>query len=98
MKAQKRNVATEMIADLKQINATLKSGKPLHEKFTVRTVRAVPEHGKYDAAAVRATREIVGVSQPVFAEMLGVSAALVRAWECDLREPALNLCYRRLPG
>jgi hypothetical protein len=44
MKAQKRNVATEMIADLKQINAALKSGRPLHEKFTVRTVRAVQHH------------------------------------------------------
>jgi DNA-binding transcriptional regulator YiaG len=88
MKSRKRNVAAEIIDDLKQINAALKSGTPLREKFTVRIVRSVPEPGKYDAAAVRATRELVAVSQPIFAEMLGVSAALVRAWECGQRKPA----------
>jgi len=30
----------------------------------------------------------VGVSQSVFAKMLGVSAALVRSWECGQRKPA----------
>ncbi len=34
------------------------------------------------------TRELVGVSQPIFAKMLGVSPALVRAWECGQRKPA----------
>jgi putative transcriptional regulator len=37
---------------------------------------------------VRKTREGVGVSQPVFARMLGVSAALMRSWECGQRKPA----------
>ena len=88
MNVNKRNIATEIIADLKQIHATLKAGVPLREKYTVRTVRAVPDPGKYGAADVRAARELVGVSQPVFARMLGVSAALVRSWECGQRKPA----------
>jgi putative transcriptional regulator len=37
---------------------------------------------------VCSTRQVVGVSQPVFARMLGVSAALVRSWECGQRKPA----------
>ena len=85
---RKRNIGHEIIADLKELHATLKAGIPLREKYTVRTVRVVPDPGEYDAADVRATRELVGVSQPVFARMLGVSAALVRSWECGQRKPA----------
>jgi len=88
MKAKKRNIAREIIADLKEINATMKAGIPLREKYTVRTVRTVPDPSAYDSAAVRRTRELVGVSQPVFARMLGVSPALVRSWECGQRKPA----------
>jgi DNA-binding transcriptional regulator YiaG len=88
MKTRKRNIGREIIGDLKDLHATLKAGTPLREKYTVRTVRAVPDPGNYDAADVRATRELVGVSQPVFARMLGVSPALVRSWECGQRKPA----------
>lgn len=88
MKRKRRNVAQEIIADLTELNATLRAGTPLHEKFTVRTVRVVPEPGKYNSAAVRQTRALVGVSQPVFARMLGVSPALVRSWEIGQRKPA----------
>ena len=88
MKTKKRNIGREIINDLKEFNATLEAGIPLHEKFTVRTVRFVPDPGHYDAAGVQATRELVGVSQPIFARMLGVSPALVRSWECGQRNPA----------
>ena len=88
MKVTKRNIAREIIADLKEMHATVTAKIPLREKYTVRTVRSVPDPARYDAAGVRATRELVGVSQPVFAGMLGVSAALVRSWECGQRKPA----------
>jgi DNA-binding transcriptional regulator YiaG len=88
MKPKKRNIGRKIIADLREMHAAVKSGIPLREKYTVRTVRTVPDPGKYDAAGVRRTRELVGVSQPVFAQMLGVSAALVRSWECGQRKPA----------
>jgi DNA-binding transcriptional regulator YiaG len=88
MKNRKRNVAREIIADLKELNATLKAGVPAREKYTFRSVRSVPEPGKYNAGAVRKTRALVGVSQAVFARMLGVSAALVRSWEIGQRHPS----------
>lgn len=88
MKRSRRNIGAEIIADLKEMHATLKAGIPLHEKYTVRKVRVVPDPGKYEAAGVQATRELVGVSQTIFAGMLGVSPALVRAWECGQRKPA----------
>lgn len=88
MKNQKRDIASEIIADLKELHAALKAGTPLREKYTVRTVHLLPEPGNYEAADVQTTRQLVGVSQPVFAQMLGVSAALVRSWECGQRKPA----------
>lgn len=88
MRRPKRSIARKIITDLKELNATLEAGIPLHEKYTFRTARAVPDPGNYAAADVRRTRELVGVSQPVFARMLGVSPALVRSWECGQRKPA----------
>jgi DNA-binding transcriptional regulator YiaG len=88
VKGKKRNIAREIITDLTELHATLKAGASLRDKYTVRTIRAVPDPGDYGAAEVRATRESVGVSQAVFAKMLGVSAALVRSWECGQRKPA----------
>ena len=88
MRRKRRNIAAEIVADLKELHATLETGTPLGEKYTVRTVRTVPEPANYDATDVRKTRALVGVSQPVFARMLGVSAALVRSWEGGQRKPA----------
>ena len=85
---RRRNVAAEIVADLGRVNAALKAGIPLAEKFTVRTVRNVPAPSRYSPADVRRARRLVGVSQPVFAQLLGVSAALVRAWECGQRTPS----------
>ena len=56
-------------------------------RLTVRRIR-VSEPREYDAKAVRAARERLNVSQPVFAELLGISAVLVRSWERGVRSPA----------
>jgi DNA-binding transcriptional regulator YiaG len=88
MKKKKRTTGQEIIAGLKEFAADLKSGIPLHEKYTVRTVRAIPPPREYRAADVLRIRELVGVSQAVFASMLGVSVALVRSWESAQRRPA----------
>ncbi|HSU66639.1 MAG TPA: hypothetical protein VLJ39_07195 [Tepidisphaeraceae bacterium] len=88
MKTKKRNVARAVIADLDELARTLEAGIPLQEKYTVRKVRAIPEPADYRPRDVQATRELVGVSQAIFARMLGVSPALVRAWECGQRKPA----------
>lgn len=88
MKKKRRNVADEIISDLKEMTTALKSGAPLKEKYTVRNVGIVPGPSEYDSADIRKLRDRVGVSQTVFAQMLGISAALVRAWENGQREPA----------
>jgi len=47
-----------------------------------------PPPTEYDAAAVRRIRERMGLSQPVFAQMLNVSVDTVKAWERGTRQAA----------
>src|SRR5438067_9171928 len=79
----------EILASLAEAIEVERAGLPLASRFTVRTVELPEEPIAYNAAAVRATRHKLGVSQPVFAHLLGVSAMLVRAWEQEQRAPAL---------
>jgi putative transcriptional regulator len=56
-------------------------------RLTVRTI-AVAEPSPHDADSVRAIRKSLNLSQAVFARLMGVSPALVRAWELGTRCPA----------
>jgi len=78
----------EIVASLAEAIAVERAGVPIESRFTVRTVELPDEPTRYDAEMVRATRDKVGVSQTIFAELLGVSAVLVRAWEQGQRLPA----------
>jgi putative transcriptional regulator len=82
----------EIVASLAEAIEVERAGIPLASRFTVRTVELPAPASVYGAKAVRATREKLGVSQVVFAHLLGVSAMLVRAWEQDQRTPAPWAC------
>jgi putative transcriptional regulator len=79
----------EIVASLMEAVAVENAGIPIESRFTVRTVQTPDDPAKYDAAAVRAVRDKIAVSQAIFAQLLGVSAMLVRAWEQGQRKPAL---------
>ena len=46
------------------------------------------EPGDYAPDKVRATREIFGLSQPLFARCLGVQVSALRHWEQGIRSPS----------
>jgi len=79
----------EIVASLSQAVEVERSGLPLASIFSVRTVELPDEPSQYNAASIRATREKIGVSQTIFAHLLGVSVMLVRAWEQGQRVPAM---------
>lgn len=75
---------------LAQALQAFRGAKPLTQSPLV-TVREaeVPEPRVYRADDVRRVRaEVLGVSQAVFANMVGASAELVRSWEQGRREPS----------
>jgi DNA-binding transcriptional regulator YiaG len=78
----------EIVASLTEALEVERAGISLESRFTVRTVIVPNDPRTYDANAVRATRDKIGVSQPIFAHLLGLSATLVRACEQGQRVPA----------
>ena len=78
----------EIIGALTELAEALESGEPLERQFTVRTVEMPEQPGAYDADAVKASRAKLGVSQAVFARLVGASVKLVQAWEIGSRRPS----------
>ena len=83
----------EILAALLEIKQAIDDGVPLTERFTARQVEVV-DPGEYDAAKICRTRAKLGVSQAVFARLVGVSTVLVQFWECGKRAP--NALARRV--
>ena len=77
---------SKILAGLKEIAEARESGTPLERRFTVREV-TIPEPGEYDAKAIKAMRERLGLSQSLFAHLIGVSVILEQAWEQGRRFP-----------
>jgi putative transcriptional regulator len=92
LKAKKRGrkprVADEIMAGMRELERMMDEGKLPEELFTVRTIQ-IPGPKVYRAKQVRALRDSLGVSQAVFAHLVGVSVILVKAWEGGTREPSL---------
>jgi putative transcriptional regulator len=85
--ATKSRVADEIMMGVREIERMLDEGKTPEQMFTVKTVE-IPEPGVYRGKQVRALRETLGVSQAIFAHLVGVSVILVKSWERGAREPS----------
>jgi DNA-binding transcriptional regulator YiaG len=87
--AAKLSMRGERIVNaLNQFDADLAAGTPIKTKYTVRQVRVIAKPSLYPPARVRAVRELIGVSQDVFAQLLAVSPMTIRSWEQGLRQPS----------
>jgi putative transcriptional regulator len=82
---------SEIIAALQEISDALSSGR-VEEKLTVRTVKLDLVPHAYRPDEVLRTRELLNVSQDVFAQLLGVSSRTVRSWEQGDRPPSAIAC------
>jgi putative transcriptional regulator len=88
VKKRPDSIGREIIESLTELAEVLESGRSDLEYFTARAVEMPDDPAVYKAANVRATRDKIGVSQSVFARLLGVSIVLVQAWEHGTRIPA----------
>jgi DNA-binding transcriptional regulator YiaG len=90
----RRTAATkgqEIVEGLRELSDTLRAGKPLESRFTVRTYK-IPAPPQYCGAEVRRVREVMAMSQAAFAAFLGVDPSTVRSWEQELRPPSPLAC------
>lgn len=84
----KESVGSRIVSRLNEFADALESGANISEKFTVRTLPLNLLQSQYDSKAVRKTRDLIGLSQALFARFLGVSPATVRAWEQGSNVPS----------
>lgn len=84
---------SQMAQSMAELESIMNAGQSLSGdgRFTVRTIR-VQEPGKYSPERIRSFRIQLGVSQAIFAQLLGVSQVLVRSWERGARTPAASAC------
>ena len=66
-----------------------------HHPDRIRTV-CIPGPGKHSPASVRRLRASLGMSQSVFAELIGVSCILVQSWELTRVRTPSTLARRLL--
>ncbi|MEX1222939.1 MAG: helix-turn-helix domain-containing protein, partial [Pirellulales bacterium] len=69
------------IEGMEELRDDLKGDMPITEKYTCHKVVLDLEPSVYTAEQVKATRELLRVSQALFAQFLGVSPKTVRSWE-----------------
>jgi putative transcriptional regulator len=78
----------EVLGALADFRDTLHARTPLERKYTVRRFAAVSPPPEVAPDDVRKTRESLGVSQPIFADLLGTSVSTVRSWEQGQKIPS----------
>jgi putative transcriptional regulator len=86
-KKQRSRVAAEVLEGLLEFEDAVRSGVPLEQRFTVRTVKLVVRPEKMSGAEIRRLRLKLLASQSIFAAVLGVSKDAVQSWEQGRRPP-----------
>jgi putative transcriptional regulator len=83
----------EIVGALTEFYQALEEGSgSVAKKFTIRTVELKLEPHSYEGQDVKRVRELLGLSQPLFARFLGVSANAIRAWENGGKKPSGVVC------
>jgi putative transcriptional regulator len=87
-----RPVSDRIKERLEEFTEALESEEPIQAKFTCRRLefRLVPQ--PYDPREVRQTRNLLRVSQKIFAIFLGTSVKTVQAWEQGTSTPNKMAC------
>ena len=87
-KPTKDNLGELLVQSLTEVRDGLR-GRP--GKLTMKTIE-IPDPPHFSAAAVHKLRDQLGLSQALFAKLLGVSRKLVEAWEAGTRTPSPMAC------
>lgn len=92
-KGPAKDVSTqdEILQSLREFTDALKKGE-VFKHFTCRQIQLDLQPTLYSAELVKKTRELLKVSQALFARFLGVSPKTVRSWEQGINTPSAMAC------
>jgi DNA-binding transcriptional regulator YiaG len=82
------SIPQQILEGLREMSEFATSGEPPETRYTVRQLALDLEPGDYTPDKFRATREVFGLSQPLFAKFLGVEVSALRHWEQGIRSPS----------
>lgn len=88
----KTSVANRIVTRLQGFTEALEKGEKISDKFTCRRVTLNLRPTRYNSALVKKTRKLLGLSQTLFAQFLGVSPKTIRAWEQGFNVPNDMAC------
>lgn len=81
-----------MVRRLKRFTESMQDIDYLAQRFSCRTVRLNIRPQAFDPALIKQTRSMLGASQGVFAQFLGVSRKAVQDWEQGATPPHGSAC------
>lgn len=81
-----------LVEGLEEFADCLESGKDVCESFNCHKVVLDLQPVSYDKDLVKRTRLILGASQAIFAQFLGVSVKTVSSWEQGTKKPMEIAC------
>ena len=87
-----QTIGERIIQGLQEFTEALKNRETVSQQLNCRKIVLDPHPTPYDPKLTRQTRELLNVSQAVFASFLGVSAYTVRAWEQGVNAPSEMAC------
>ena len=82
----------KIVRGLEAFADALESGEDLAERFTCRKIVLNLEPTQYTPELVKETRDVLGLSQALFAQFLGVSRGTIQAWEHGEKPPRNVAC------
>lgn len=82
-----RNLGQEIIDRLEDFNRSLRANESVCTKYTTRKVQINLQPTPYSPELVKKARELMNMSQSLFAKFLGVSKKTVQSWEQGIAAP-----------
>ncbi len=89
------SVGKKIVSSLKNFVETIEASENVDDvlrRFNCRTIRLNLEAKAYSPELVKSTRELLGASQAIFAQFLGVSTSAVQDWEQGAKPPRGSAC------
>jgi putative transcriptional regulator len=92
MKKRSNEITGKIVQSLSELASALATGESIGHKFTCRRITLDLEPIPYNPLTVKATRQLLRVSQAVFAMFLGVKISTVQGWEQGKQAPSDMAC------
>jgi putative transcriptional regulator len=83
---------SKIVAAMERFRDAIKAGAPIEQRYTVRRVKLDLKPRMFGPDDVREIRAMIGVSQPIFGQFLGVDVKTIRSWEQGRRTPSGMAC------